>query len=193
MGWKEFVASVVSSLAWPVAGASVAFLLRKQIRYALERPLRSLQIGPLSAEWIDNVGAVVVNTASGGAQAMAPDVETQLAELKIDARRTPVPAVMRGFALVEREVNRIAAEASVASRQGDLTARLLALRDSGTINDETAAAVQGLVTLRNLAAHDNGSGLAVTPERSGEYIALVEATLFALRRVNPAPSPAGTT
>jgi hypothetical protein len=50
-----------------------------------------------------------------------------------------------------------------------LLLRLLAERD--LINAETLPAITGLSTLRNLAAHDDGSRLSVTPDRAREYAA----------------------
>lgn len=188
MDWKEFIASLVSSVAWPLAAAVLIFVLKEPLRAAFRRPLKSLTIGPLSAQWNDAAEAVVVNAASSGAQAISPGYESELERLKVLANETPVPAVMAGFGLAERELRRIATEASVDPARRGAMPLARALHAAGAINQETVAAVQGLATLRNLAAHDDGRGLSVTPERAREYIALVEATLFALSRANVAPA-----
>lgn len=192
MDWKELVASLVSSVAWALAVAVLIFVLREPLRAALKRPLKSLTIGPLGAEWNDAAETVVVNAASSGAQAIAPSYESELERLKVLASQAPVPAVRDGFSLVERELWRIAKAVSVEPTGQGAVPLARELRSAGAITQETVAAVQGLATLRNLAAHDDGSGLAVTPERAREYIPLIEATLFALSRANVPSVPAVT-
>lgn len=188
MDWMELVASVISSLAWPVVAATVVVLFRKQLRNALEQPLRRFKLGPVEAEWDKSAEQVVVAAASSGARTIAPDYESELDRLKRFADITPVPAVRDSYELVHRELQRIASEASVAEQaDADTPSLVKALREAEVIDDETVSAVRGLTVLRKLAAHDDGSGLSVTPERAREYVSLTEATLFALSRASVRP------
>ena len=52
MSWREFVASLVDSLAWPVAVVVLVTLLRSQLAALLKSvgPLRWLRVGPAGAE-----------------------------------------------------------------------------------------------------------------------------------------------
>lgn len=186
---------MVDSLAWPASAVVIVALLRRQLAALLQSPLSRLRAGPVELEWVREAEKVGENVAALNVlpAATMEDPETdRLAEL---ADSAPVIAVLQGFALVERELR------AIAELAGSLGPVVPPGRRTGTpvgsladilarhelISEETAAAVRGLSTLRNLAAHDTGSGTSVTVERAREYIALVEAVLFALDRATAKP------
>ncbi|MGC4784760.1 hypothetical protein [Micromonospora zamorensis] len=56
MNWRQFIASVVQTLAWPLTVLIVVLLFRKKINMLLGDRLRRLTAGPVEAEWADSVG-----------------------------------------------------------------------------------------------------------------------------------------
>lgn len=191
MGWKEFVASLVSSLAWPVSAATVVWLLRSQLAALLDGPIKRWKAGPVEVEYwtretaevADSVGVLDAVTAG---RAEEPDDElARLAEL---AEKTPVLAVIEGYRLVEREVRRIGHEGGIEGADQAPLSKLLATEvEAGLVTPETLNAVRGLTALRNLAAHGPAAETTTTVERAREYVVLVQAVLFALSRP-PRPS-----
>lgn len=57
-----------------------------------------------------------------------------------------------------------------------------ALHQRALITVESESAIRGLATLRNLTAHNDGSGLGVSVEKAREYVSLAEGVLYALSR-----------
>ena len=100
-------------------------------------------------------------------------------ELAPLAEAAPSVAVMEAFARVERELRSTAGET-----EGDRPVGVRAVADrvaaAGRISDETLSAIEGLVILRNLAAH--GREGSVGPDRARDYLALADGVLCALRR-----------
>jgi hypothetical protein len=69
---KQFIASLVSSAAWPVAVFGVALLFRKQIAAIIAVPVKRLKAGPVELEF----------------ERVLPDVQAKLAE---EAEEAPPP------------------------------------------------------------------------------------------------------
>lgn len=191
MGWKEFVASLVSSLAWPVSAATVVWLMRRQLAALLDGPIKRWKAGPVEVEYwtretaevADSVG--VLDAVTAGRTEEPDDELARLAEL---AEKTPVLAVLEGYRLVEREVRRIGQEGSIDGADKAPLSKLLATEvEAGLVPQETLNAVRGLTALRNLAAHGPAAETTTTVERAREYVVLVQAVLFALSRP-PRPS-----
>jgi len=143
--------------------------------------------GPVDVEsWArasGQVGSSVAALEAAGASTEQDDALAQLAEL---AEGAPATAVLSSFGLIEEELRRIAASAGLptgapAAALADMAAR------AGRITPETVSAVRGLVALRNLAAH--GGDEEVTAARAREYVALVQAVLFALSRPPRSDTP----
>jgi hypothetical protein len=109
MTWREFIASLVGSLAWPVSLAVVVGLLRRQLIGLLEAPVKRWKAGPVEVGyWAEEAaqiaGSVVALEAATGHVEYDDELE-QLAEL---AERAPEAAILSSFRLVEAEVRRIA-------------------------------------------------------------------------------------
>jgi hypothetical protein len=189
--WRDFIASLVDSLAWPGAVVVLVMLLRRQLGELLGGPLRRLKVGPGGAEleWHETVGVVATRVAvppvapDGGGDGL--DAELDNLERLID--KTPSVALQQAFAVVERELGRIVDERNLERPTNDRRPDTLikAAVHGRVITKETGEALRGLVVLRNLAAHDP-SGTKVTSEKAAEYLLLVRAVLYALAR-SPKP------
>lgn len=188
MSWMAFVASLVQSLAWPIGAVALGVVFRRPIGFAFSRGLRRLRIGPIDAEFDQQIAEV-------------------RQELQQENRRDPEPPTVKipdlGAPLTTSNLNRLveaSAEAAVTSAYGQVEARLVELLDEAgipsytaaggpalarlarrhdLISDETLSAVEGLSVMRNLAVHSGGE---VSRQRAREYLALADGVLYALRR-----------
>ncbi|WP_298443163.1 hypothetical protein [Ferrimicrobium sp.] len=180
----QFIASLVNSLAWPLAVILIALIFRAQIRSLASRPMRKLRAGPLEVEF-DRIGAEVeavvgrptLSICEAGKEQGASVIE----ELSGLAEASPVAAVMDAHAAIEQEIRNIVLgvdpQADVSKMAMGQLIRLAL--DKGTITPETAKAVEGITVMRNLAAHGRAS--EVTVERARDYLALADAVLYTLR------------
>lgn len=187
--WRDFIASVVDSLAWPMSIAFVVLLLRTQIGALLEAPVKRWKAGPVEVEYWEKAVEVA------GAVAVAVDGLPPPVEISAEVERTrrlaetvPTVAVVKAFGIVERRLREMAGTDGGEVPE-ELAAPALAsgLRQRGLITPESDSAVRGLAALRNLAAHDDGSGLAVSVAKAREYLTLVDGVLYALSRAPSKP------
>jgi len=183
VSWREFVASLVGSLAWPASATFIVWVFREQIAALFAGPVKRWKAGPVEMEyWAQEAAEVfeqvgILDAVAAGQQ---DDEIAQLAEL---AEKTPVVAVMAGFRLVERELRKIGQMGGIEGADHIPVSKLLvAAARQGLITQESVAAVRGLMTLRNVVTHDDGSGTSVTSARAQEYVVLVQGVLFALSR-----------
>ena len=179
MNWKELIASLVGSAAWPVTIAFCVALFRRQIRTLLEGPIKRWKAGPFEFEneWgkaREQVGQSVPTRAALASHDDGPDDLDDLLDL---AEKAPVPAILAAYQAVEDAVRSIAAVAGIDGAQTASIPKLSPAHvELGWIDPKTDNALAGLVTLRNLAAH----GPATEGRRAREYIVLSEAVLYAL-------------
>jgi hypothetical protein len=230
----QFVASLVSSLVWPVTVVVVALVFRGQIGGLIGR-LQHLKAGPVEA-WARAVTKVGVALATnppavaktGGRKSMPEPladigkqepagrepvvhefslkaesldvgeriplsaavtaVQESLTERFADmADREPAAAVTVAWVEVDKVLRQKVEEAGLREppRTGeytDLIAVQIAL-DGGVINGQTATAIRGLVTLRNLAAH--GSADDLDPGKAFDFLTLADAVIFAIEAGEP--------
>jgi hypothetical protein len=179
---KQFIASLVSSLAWPVAVVIIVLLFREQLGKLLDAPLRSLKAGPSGVELefdrtISEVAAQVEPLPQ-----LEPPRESATADLADVAALSPTTAVLDGFARVEEKLRarlRDAGDQRADEKRGAVALARYA-NQKQLISPETVEAIRGLAVLRNLAAHGGASD--VTPDRAAEFLALVDAVIFAMER-----------
>jgi hypothetical protein len=186
MSGLEFTASVIKSLAWPTVVLIIVVVLRKPIAEALRRGLRRVKAGPFELEWEEKL--IDVRQEVEASPDLASSVVGRLTEAVVPsdeltalAKTSPAAAVMESFSRLEAELRRL-----VQPLEPERSERLSAVglarlaRQHGRISPETENAVEGLAVLRNLAAHGRATE-DVTVGRAVEFVALVEAVLFALR------------
>jgi hypothetical protein len=179
----QFIASLVSSLTWPVAVVTIVLLFRTKLAELLSSGIRRLKAGPFEVEWDRTSSEVRVELDQPGVPSI--DVSTDrgpfardLAEL---TRISPTAAVVQGYARVEvalrEKLSGIEDDAKLRTSAAGL-ARLAAQQNK--ITDETARAIEGLAILRNLAAH--GGVRDMTTDRAMDYLVLVDAVLYILSK-----------
>ena len=160
-----FVASIVGSLAWPLAVVLLVILFRTQIRSWMARPPRHVKAGPFEIEWDQLVEAATVKVAESRAR---------------DATGvTPEARVLAAFGEVEGAFREAVADAGWqdADRR-PLRTLLDQAQSDGLVSAETVEAIHGLIGLRNLAAH---GGAALTEERVDDFRILADAVIYAIQ------------
>jgi hypothetical protein len=180
MDTKQFIASLVGSLAWPAAVVCIVLLFRARLAQLLSDNLRRLKAGPVELEFerlISVTQAQIEDTISGD---QAPPAAN--ADLASIAHTAPTAAVIEAFARIEgklRDLLRAAGDAS-ADKQMGIMALVGQALEQNLITHETANAVEGLSVMRNLAVHGRGSD--ISEARALDYITLVDALLYAMRQ-----------
>jgi hypothetical protein len=181
--WREFIASLVDSLAWPAAAVALVALLRSQIaQWTASGPLRRLKLGPAGAELEWEQAVVEVAASSVRALPTREGLDDELSNLERMAERTPDAAIQQTFALVERELARLVDERRLElpipnDRRPQSLIR--AAYHGKVITKETGEALRGLLTLRDLAAH---TPHGESPDRAIDYVVLARGVLYALSR-----------
>lgn len=183
MSARQLIASLVSSLAWPITVLLIAVLFKTRIAELMSSGVKRLKAGPFEVEWERALSEARVELDQPGIP--SPDVAANAlpatADLAKIAQVSPSSAVVAGYARVEQalqeKLSTIADETPLRLGGAGL-ARLAAQR--GLITDETARAIEGLAVLRNLAAH--GRAGDITSDRAIDYLALVDAVLFVLQK-----------
>jgi hypothetical protein len=190
---KQLIASLVSSLAWPVAVVAIAVVFRRQVVQLLTAgPLKRLKAGPVEFEWDRLIAEAEakVELAPREEQSAADnqrlewrttsDAEsvTLTEEFGSLAKAAPSGAVLEAFGRVEQDLR---ARLEVAGRKPSAVGAVALARvakEAGLITAQSAEAVEGAAILRNLAAHRPEE---VTPAIALDYLALVDGVLFTLR------------
>lgn len=172
MDWKEFLASLVGSLAWPVALVVVLLVFRGSVRGLLNGSLRKLRVGPGGAEleWQEAAGEAAVEAVAAAVSSRPSDGEGDaLAAL---AKTDPAGAVLKAHGELWMLLRQAAGDTIGGGRPAVRSAA-----SQGLISEKTAKALEGLLVLRNLAAHRPEE---VTEERATDYVTLSAAVRFAL-------------
>jgi hypothetical protein len=154
--WKEFLASVIHSLAWPLAIAFVVYLLRKPLQQRL-RELRRVRYRDAEAEF----GDYVQDAELAATQAELPSPEPPTGELALSTElwpeisTAPRAAVIEAWLAVERELERLAEQSGVDVTERRWSPEVLSteLEERGVIEPGLAQVIRDLHRARNVAAH----------------------------------------
>lgn len=176
----QIIESLVSSLALPVSVVVVAVMFRRQISQLLTARSGRLRVGPVEAEWDDQLAEVQADTL-----AALPDrspTRPLLRELFAGAAQTnPKHAILEAFCALEstlREMVGGPGGSLTYSGHGGPVELVREANERGIVDQATVRAVDGVAVLRNLVIYESDD--AVTPERACDYFALVDAVLFTL-------------
>jgi hypothetical protein len=180
----------LTGIAWPVVILILVLIFKSKVSDLLGRVAEAEGFGlkakfdPAKAE-----PAVAVATATAVAQAGAAIAtgtahdatvktrESLVSKLGPTAEQDPRLAVLAAWSEVEKVLLEKMREANIAHPERVTGQQLVdtALR-KGAINRQTAEAIRGLLTLRNLAAH----GQNVETSKANEYLALCDAVIYAI-------------
>jgi hypothetical protein len=183
MNWMELTASLVRSMAWPVAVVVAVVILRKQLAAILDR-VGSAKVGPVEVIFDRELNEVRQGLEQANEQ--TPDVATGtrasgtlMADLDKLADASPPATVLEAFAQIEQELRQ--ALLGYGEHADRLGGERLARRahEVGIINQETYRAIQGLSVLRNLAAHSPERD-EIDGQRAREFAVLADAVVFSI-------------
>jgi uncharacterized protein YutE (UPF0331/DUF86 family) len=155
----QFIASLVSSLAWPVAAFGIAALFRSQIK-ALLNKLRTLSFGGAQADFTEKLDKLEVKAE------VEPPNEEQPPELVPEPHNlttrfdrlleiSPAAAILESWNDVEEAAMQAAHFRGVTIDAQTLPRTPSILTKHGVIDSSTATMFSELRSLRNLAAHSN--------------------------------------
>jgi len=179
----SFVASLVQSAAWPAAVLVIVILIRKPLQEAVTHRLRRLKAGPIEAEFDAEAAEVrddvrrIPEVAAAEPRQGEVSLTDELAPL-IDI--SPRAAVMEAFGRIEARLGDLLhAAGSPSPKRIAWQVADLAFNEN-LISSEVLEAVLGLQKLRNLAAH--GIHDEISRDRARDYVAMVDAVLYAMRK-----------
>jgi hypothetical protein len=202
VGWMDFTASLVRSLAWPVAVVIAVFVLRRRIAEMLAALAARLgDLKKLSAMGVDLEFEREAAQVSAAAEELAPDgvgnaiaSDPELDRLKRLAEIEPRAAILLGFIDVEAAL-RSTADRSVKDlrlherwRRGasiGSIARELNRRD--IISEQAVGVLSELAGLRNQVSHDSEVRLSTAAAQS--YVDAALEMIRYLNEIREAPSP----
>jgi hypothetical protein len=184
----EFVASLVASLAGPVAVVVLVVVFRPVLAQLAAGGVRRWKAGPAGVEveyWDRETSEVKASIGqqvpAGEAPLPGGSLSEELAEVVTVA---PSAAVLEAFSRIEAELRRIITGAGVVPEEqlSRMSARQLSLLglEHDLITPESANAIEGLAVMRNLAAHGQAN-TQLDQTRALEFVHLADAVLFALR------------
>jgi hypothetical protein len=176
----QFVASLVSSLAWPVAVVIVAVVFRSPISEMIGR-LEHVK-SPLFEGWVKVAEEAHVALATIHPTAATPGKRGSLTEKFSDlAAISPSGAVMTAWIEVEEVLNAKILAAGVAEDKRMYVPRSDVALRAGLISEQTAIAIRKLKDLRNFAAHHRAD--ALDREKALDFLAMADAVVFGIQHV----------
>lgn len=181
MSGFELAAQLTQALAWPVFALVIGFVFRRPIRELLRhRPPSKVKAGPFEVEWARVLSEAETEVPAPGSKPLSGGVRD---ELSAEAATAPAVAVLEAHATIERTLRELLVWADVPDQETRRSstvglARLAQRR--GLIPAESVRAIEGVSVLRNLAAH--GSAREITEQQAKEYLALVDAILYTIRK-----------
>jgi hypothetical protein len=177
MGTREFIASLASSLAWPLAILAISVIFRTQLRGLLTGQLKRLRAGPLEAEF-DRVYSHVQGGLPSSSAAVVDSPVSE--ELKATAETAPRAAIIEAHKRVDDALRVMLYDIGEKPSETASTMELASqASQSGLITPDSLRAVEGVTMLKNLAV--GGPSSDVAEQRVDEFLVLVDSVLYALR------------
>lgn len=194
MNGLEFIASIVGSLAWPVAVVALVMLLREPMQKLL-LDLRRFRYKEIEVDFGKEVRELEAKARTAGLKLpKPPELKSpgpkDTAQIIADATRLaadfPEPAVGLAWTAVEHElvqaVMRLAISADYPPYNSPVK-NINLLQEQGHIDADTRTLLDRMRNLRNAAVHSSRGMGPITPDEAREFIALSEAVTDQLKRI----------
>jgi hypothetical protein len=154
MGWQQFIASIVGSLAWPIAAVFIVVIFKDQLRHLLSQ-IRKIGAAGVNVELSDQVREVqkageAVELEQGEVPPQVISIDPELTKL---AQGFPEAAVLQAFKGLEAVLLRIRQRLSDDKPHRNLNEVMRALADDSQISQNVVVLFQSLRRARNTAAH----------------------------------------
>ena len=184
MGVLEFISSVFSALAWPIAVIFIVIVLRRPLRRLLSR-LETFRGPGVEATFNREAGAARDEAAS--AVAGLPNVQKddeskqedlEYADLLQLADVSPRAAILETWSRIEVALAEAGTKVPPNIRRGALSF-ILTLEREGLISPEVGSALRRVRNLRNVAVHT--PDLDISKESIVDYIESAKSIIRSLR------------
>lgn len=157
MDWKQFIASIIGSLAWPVATVLIAYLFKDQIRRLIAH-IRKIGAGGVSVELSEKVeeavdAGQVVQAEKGLSPPDVVGLDPTLLQL---VKSFPEAALIQSFKELETLILKIRQRLPDERPFRNLYEVLKALEKKQYIPQSAVTLFQSLREARNAAAHGKG-------------------------------------
>jgi hypothetical protein len=157
VGWKQFIASIIGSVAWPLAVLTIAVIFRKPLTRVLSL-IKKIGAAGVSVELAEQVAAVrdagELVEAEEGTQ--PPDVIALDPAILQLAKTFPEAALVQAFKELEGVILQIRARLPDDKQHRTLNEVLKALAAKKYITDSVVALFQKVREARNTVAHARG-------------------------------------
>jgi hypothetical protein len=157
MDWKQFFASLVGSLAWPLAAVTIVYVFKDQFRLLIGH-IKRIGAGGVNVELSEKVEEAVVagEVVQVEKGLIAPDVIGLDPTLLQLAKSFPEAALIQSFKELEYLILQIRERMPDARPSRNLYEVLKALEKQQFIPQSAIALFQSLREARNAAAHGKG-------------------------------------
>lgn len=174
MGVLDFVASLVNSLAWPLAAVAIALIFHKQIG-ALLAKVKTLKWGEAAVDFTEKLDKVETEAAALADQADEQDTATPAAPRRFHELLaiSPNAAILDSWSEVESEIRKLGKHHGLIdspARPGRIGDQLV---QSGVLPTGVQKMLAEMRSMRNQAAH----GAQTTPEDALRFYQLSQRTL----------------
>lgn len=124
MDCKQFIAQLVTSLAWPVTTITIIFLLRKNVLSLIERVLR-VKHKDTEIEFTQAINeiqetSVMIDIADESSPA---DLQAELSRLHKLSKIIPRSAIIQAWSVLDREIGDILLNKNITPKGNSLRAR----------------------------------------------------------------------
>ncbi|MGR0138941.1 MULTISPECIES: DUF4145 domain-containing protein [Pseudomonas] len=150
MDWLQFFSSVISSLAWPTAVITLAWLMRNPLS-KLVPLIRTLKYKDLQIDIGEQLEAVRDQVGQKGEELNLP-IEAPPLSYKSLAQADPRAAVLSAWLPVETELYEIAAKLGISGKPSPLLL-IQELERAGVLDQVTFDTLDKLRRIRNSAIH----------------------------------------
>ena len=173
-----FIAALVQALAWPVVVLIIAIVFHRQVKTLLSEQLKRFKAGPVEVEW-ERTTVRVETLVEPPPRHLGAAGRSLVDELGSLAAQEPGPAILEAFDRVTLKLRPVLAgdEPETERPYSRLGDKVRAATARGRMSAEAARAVEGMLILRNLAAHEAAD---ISPQRAAEYLALADAVIYSL-------------
>jgi hypothetical protein len=170
--WKQFVASVVGSLAWPLAVVTILIIFRTQVGRLISQ-IRKVGAGPVNVELAEQVEEVKEQAKRVEAETKGPpaDVITLDPAVLQLVQKFPEAAVLQEYKELESVLLQIRSRLPDDKPHRNLNEVLSYLNNAGLISGSVVGLFNTIRSARNAVAHTKDEKMT-----AGEAIELVRET-----------------
>lgn len=186
MSLLDFIASIVGSLAWPVAVVLIALLFREQLARVLLTLTRvkykdveidfgrELEKANQEAKELDVQRKLPAQKPTLTGEKKTDSLLTEAASL---AAEFPEPAVAVAWTAIEHEIMQAVMRLAISPDYPPYNStikNIQLLHEDGVIDDATVKLLDRMRRLRNVAVHRAESRWSISPDEAREFIALAQ-------------------